>query len=264
MIPDKIASIVVICYNQENYIEETLSSLINQKTDFNFQIIISDDSSTDSSLEKCFKFKNRYPDKIKILSNKTNMGMVKNAVLAWSKCDTEFVAFCEGDDYWIDKDKLQKQVDFLRNNKSYGMIFTDCDMLEVESKNIINKYFSKKNKMKDGNISNELILESFIPTPTVCYRTKYVKSFLNDINPIEKDWKMLDTPLAIYVSYHSFAKYLPYSSAMYRAHKESSSSFQSFDLKIEFLVSKIKMKMFLLKDLIYQARYIEKCFHPVF
>ena len=62
-----------------------------------------------------------------------------------------------------------------------------------------------------------------------------------------KDWKMLDTPLAIYVSYHSFAKYLPYSSAMYRAHKESSSSFQSFDLKIEFLVSKIKMKMFFVK-----------------
>ena len=142
----KIASIVVICYNQENYIEETLNSLISQKTDFNFQIIISDDSSTDSTLEKCIKFKNRYPEKIKLLSNKTNMGMVKNAILAWSQCDTEFVAFCEGDDYWIDKDKLQKQVDFLRDNKSYGMIFTDCDMFEVESKNIINRYFSKKIK----------------------------------------------------------------------------------------------------------------------
>ena len=59
----KIASIVVICYNQENYIEETLNSLISQKTDFNFQIIISDDSSTDSTLEKCIKFKNRYPEK---------------------------------------------------------------------------------------------------------------------------------------------------------------------------------------------------------
>ena len=81
--------------------------------------------------------------------------------------------------------------------------------------------------MKDGNISNELILESFIPTPTVCYRTKYVKSFLSEINPIERDWKMLDTPLAIYVSYHSLAKYLQYSSAMYRAHKESSSSFKA-------------------------------------
>ncbi|MDC1145870.1 glycosyltransferase [Candidatus Marinimicrobia bacterium] len=244
---DYKVSIVVICYNQEDYIEETLNSLINQKTDFNFQLIVSDDSSTDSTLDKCLKLKNKFPNKIKVLSNSNNIGMVKNAISAWSACDTEFIAFCEGDDYWIDEEKLQKQVQFLQNNESYGMIFTDSNALEVRSGNIIEKYFSKKNKMKDGIISNELILQSFVPTLTVCYRTKYIKSFLDEINPIERSWKMLDTPLAIYVSYHSLAKYDPYSSAVYRIHQESSSSFQDFDKKIDFLLSKINMKIFFLK-----------------
>jgi len=247
MIKAKKATIIVISFNQEKYIEETINSLLNQKTTFDYSIFISDDCSNDKTYEKCLAYQKKYPSRINLISHNKNLGMMKNIIFAYENCDTEYVAICEGDDYWTDQNKLQKQVDFLEDNRDYGLVFSDSDALDVKNNNIIRRYFSKRHKILDGKITEDLILNSFIPTPTVCYRYKFVDSFLKSIDPIKEGWKMFDTPLAIYVSHYSKSKYLPISTSMYRIHPSSSSNFLKFDQKIEFLLSKIKMKMFFAK-----------------
>jgi len=117
-------SVSIITYNHQDYIEEAIVSVLNQQTDFDFEILVSDDCSTDNTLaviEKLAKESN----KIKVLYREKNVGMVHNAINTISCCKGEYIALLEGDDFWVDELKLQKQVDFLDQNKDIAFCITN-------------------------------------------------------------------------------------------------------------------------------------------
>jgi len=116
-------SVVTVCYNQEKYIEEALQGFVNQQTDFPFEVIVSDDKSTDSTPEIIKKYAKEYPEIIKPILRKTNVGAVKNFVEAMRATTGTYVALCEGDDFWSDPTKLQRQVDFLDKHPDYTVCF---------------------------------------------------------------------------------------------------------------------------------------------
>ena len=114
-----IVSVCCITYNHENFIGQAIEGFLMQKTNFPFEIIISDDCSTDNTRKVINAYIEQHPGKIKLLSSATNIGSHRNIARSINAAKGKYIAKCEGDDYWSHPYKLQKQVDFLRNNPNY-------------------------------------------------------------------------------------------------------------------------------------------------
>ena len=110
-----LVSVRMPTYNQEEYIRQAIESVMMQKTDFEFEVLIGDDCSTDRTREICFECQKKYPDKIRVLWSDENLFKYHgNQLRILARCRGEYIAICEGDDYWTDPLKLQKQVDLIR------------------------------------------------------------------------------------------------------------------------------------------------------
>lgn len=119
-----VVSVHMITYNHEPYIRQAIEGVMMQKTDFEFELVIGEDCSQDKTREICFEYQKKYPDKIRVLwwhENVSKLGGNSRRVRARSR--GEFIALCEGDDYWIDPLKLQKQVDIMRRYPNVGICF---------------------------------------------------------------------------------------------------------------------------------------------
>lgn len=116
---DLMVSICCITFNQKEFISQALDGFMLQETNFNFEIVIGDDCSTDGTSNVLALFKKKYPTKVKLITNEKNMGCYYNLMNTIKACKGKYVALCEGDDYWIRPDKLQKQVDFLEKKPGY-------------------------------------------------------------------------------------------------------------------------------------------------
>lgn len=115
-------SICCAAYNHANYIRQTLDGFLMQKTDFPFEIIINDDASPDNTADIIREYAKQYPDIIKPIyqtENQYSKGTIISRDILFANAKGEYIAICEGDDYWTDPEKLQKQVDFLDNNPDY-------------------------------------------------------------------------------------------------------------------------------------------------
>ena len=119
-----VVSVHMLTYNHEPYIRQAIEGVMMQKTDFEFELVIGEDCSQDKTREICFEYQKKYPDKIRVLwwhENVLKLG--GNGRRNRAHCRGEFIAFCEGDDYWIDPLKLQKQVDVMRQHPNVGICF---------------------------------------------------------------------------------------------------------------------------------------------
>jgi glycosyltransferase involved in cell wall biosynthesis len=123
-----VVSVRMITYNHEPYIRQAIEGVMMQKTDFDFELVIGEDCSTDKTREICFEYQKKYPDKIRVLWSEKNLHRNphpagENGKRTLVHCRGEFIAYCEGDDYWIDPHKLQKQVDAMRKHPNVGFCF---------------------------------------------------------------------------------------------------------------------------------------------
>lgn len=115
-------TVVVSCYNQKNYINECIQSIIDQETDFEFDILVSDDCSTDGTQELIAKFQSQYPQKIKVIQREKNIGPVVNYIEAHKQATGDVVFHFDGDDVML-PGKLQKQFKFFRDNEQVNLVF---------------------------------------------------------------------------------------------------------------------------------------------
>lgn len=124
MIAPKV-SIIMLTYGHDKYIGKAIESVLMQKTNFACELIIANDNSPDNSDEVIQNAVSKSPDnfKIRYVRHKSNMTMNPNFLWSLQQAQGEYIALCEGDDYWIDDQKLQKQVDFLDKNKDFSMYF---------------------------------------------------------------------------------------------------------------------------------------------
>ncbi|MDU3335659.1 glycosyltransferase family 2 protein [Paraclostridium bifermentans] len=160
-----MVSICCIAYNHEQYIEQALDSFLMQKTNFKYEIIIHDDLSTDSTTSIIQKYEQMYPDIIKPIYQKENQyskGIIVSQ-FAYKKARGKYITVCEGDDYWSDENKLQKQFDFLEEHKEYIATSHWCEVVNKEgfpSEEYPNKYrvfnFKKHNYQLKDYKKNEI------------------------------------------------------------------------------------------------------------
>lgn len=124
-IKEPLVSVVIPSYNRTDTIRITIDSIVNQKCNFEFELIIGDDCSTDNARDVLLDYQKRYPDKIILIFHDLNIGLGANWATCVKHCRGKYVANCDNDDYWHNIDKLQIQVEFMKNNPGYGMIHTD-------------------------------------------------------------------------------------------------------------------------------------------
>ncbi|WP_405223466.1 glycosyltransferase [Dokdonia sp. Asnod1-B02] len=160
-------SVFVLCYNQEDYILQTIKSILTQKTNFPFDIVISDDASTDGTSEICENLALAYSN-IKYIRRKGNLGLMANFVETAKELKGKYVAICDGDDYWIDNNKLQLQVNFLEKNTNYSVVGTRCKQLSAN--NILN---AGNTKMLNPISLEILSCDNIITAPTAVFLNVY-------------------------------------------------------------------------------------------
>ena len=202
-------SACIITYNQEAYIRDCLEGAINQVTNYGYEIVIGEDFSTDSTLQICKEYAQRYPNLIRLIPRNTNLGMAGNWMETIQSCKGDYVAICEGDDYWTDTNKLQKQVGFLEANPNYSLCFHRAKVITISGE-IVDDYLTS---IPENHETIEDLAEkgNYIHTPTVVFRNCIaVFPFEFQKSPI------LDHFLYIMLGEHGKIKYIDEAMANYR------------------------------------------------
>lgn len=122
-------SVCMLAYNNAEYIEQAIDSVFAQQVDFEIELVIGEDASTDNVIEKINKYRDSKNVRLLISQNPENMGVVKNFAQTLSLCTGEYIALLDNDDYWCTNDKLQKQVDFLDSNNSFVICYHPTSLL---------------------------------------------------------------------------------------------------------------------------------------
>lgn len=209
---DRKIMVSVLCttYNHERYIRQALDGFIAQKTDFEYEILVHDDASTDGTQSILKEYESKYPEKIKVIYRKKNLYSqgIRNMIMRYllPRASGKYVAFCEGDDYWTDNDKLQRQVDYLENHKDVALCFHPV-VVKFEHNNEKSSIFPKETDVNKFTLK-DLLKNNFIQINSVMYRKQKYKDMSLDIMP--GDWYLhlyhakfggigfINKPMAVY------------------------------------------------------------------
>ncbi|MRT94809.1 glycosyltransferase [Ancylomarina sp. 16SWW S1-10-2] len=222
-----IVTVACTTYNQEKYIAETIEGFLNQVTNFQIEIIIHDDASTDNTANIVVMFAKRYPKLIFPIFQKENQyskGIKPWPNFVFPKAKGKYIALCEGDDFWTDPYKLQKQVDFLEANSDYGMVHTNYSVYN-ESKKTLRS--NSKKKIISGDVFRSLIVSgNNIATLTVLARAELIKKASMIINApsLSNKWAMGDYPMWLSIAQQSKIAYLNDNTSVYRKLNDSASN----------------------------------------
>lgn len=208
----KLVAIRCLAYNHEKTIRQCLEGFVNQKTKYPFVAIVHDDASTDSTTSIIREYAEKYPDIIKPIIETENQyskpGVIRT-IMDKAMEEYKYIALCEGDDYWIDSEKLEKQIDFLEKHKNYSMCCTNAVILTPDGE----KDWSLSKEDVDLKLEN-LIKEGglYIPTAGIVYR----REIKNDYPKCCINCKVGDHPLQIMCGLKGKVRYFSKKMVAYR------------------------------------------------
>ena len=248
-------SVIMLTYNHENFISKAINSVLEQYGDFNLKLIICDDCSTDNTQQVISNLlkKNNFENNVEYYPHKKNIGMIGNFIFALSKKVGDYFAICDGDDYWIDKNKLRKQIEFLDNNLDYNVCCHSVAEL-YENVQIIEPTINEI-QFKTTYSFEDLINSNFIYSTSVMYRNNIVKDYPTwfEKSPIG------DYVLHLLHAHNSKVAYLPDIMAVYRRHKGgvwSSQDAYENSIKYKWLIDQLDLFF----DLTYHKKFYSKVF----
>lgn len=202
----------MLVYNHEKYIAKALDSVLMQEVDFSYEIIITDDYSTDGTREVLREYKEKHGDKIRLLLNDQNVGAMQTALKSYPQCCGDYVALLEGDDYWTDPHKLQLQVNYLEGKPDFSICFHEATIFD-EDQGVIRGTFCYENQ-KEVSTLTDILRGNFIPTASVVFRNHLIREF--------PDWfrtmPMGDICLYILLAHHGKIGFINRNMSVYRIH----------------------------------------------
>jgi glycosyltransferase involved in cell wall biosynthesis len=223
-------SVVLIAFNQEQYIARAIHGVLAQQSEYTFELLISDDCSSDRTPEIIAEYASRYPEIIVPYYQPVNIGPKNNDRFLFQKAKGEYICYCEADDFWNDPKKMQKQVSFLETNPDFGLVHSDIHLLDEATGVQINDYNKSKGiQIVSGHIEEQLLVSNhYIKTMTVCYRKQIIESFyFTDPQIAEANWTMVDLSQWLCIAYHSKVHYFDEVMATYCLRPESMSKSRS-------------------------------------
>lgn len=230
-----VLSVRCLAYNHEKFIRQTLEGFVMQRTDFPFEVIVHDDASTDGTVDIIREYAGKYPGIIKPVYQTENQyskknGSVTKAVREVTHPNARYIALCEGDDYWTDPYKLQKQVDYLENHPACGMVHTRARI-----------YDNTNGDFTDGTLGTEentfcsLLRECRIAALTTCFRRELYDEYMDVVHPEKRGWMMGDYPLWLWLAHKSEIGFIGDVTAVYRVCSESASHSADNSRMMEFV-----------------------------
>lgn len=207
----KVVDVIMLTYNHENFIAQAIEGVLMQQAGFDIKLYIADDASTDRTSEICKGYADKYPDRVNHIWNKKNLGAMTNLVNVFALCQSRYIALCDGDDYWTDPHKLQKQVDFLEANPGYAICFHAVDVLHKE---VLKPSILNRSDKEETYTILDLAEMNLMQTPSVVFRNGLFKNFPVWFN---------ESPVGDYIMHllnakNGLIKYLPEIMAVYRVH----------------------------------------------
>lgn len=232
-------SVIVLTYNQENTIAQTLDSILQQKHNYSYEIVIGEDCSTDKTREMLLEYQLRYPDVIRLLLNEKNLGLIGNYFNVIEHCRGEYIMQCAGDDWWL-PGKVALQIPYMDNHPECGMCYTDAACI-YENKHNKGSAFIRG---RYDNSLPSLLEENPVAALTISIRRAVLMEYINEIQPKEKDWKTEDYPIWLWLSSYSKIEYIPQVTSCYRISSGTASRAKQYVADLHFLLSVAKIKRF--------------------
>lgn len=210
-------SIICTVYNHAQYLEKTLQGFVSQKTDFRFEALIHDDASTDNSAEIIKSFEKKYPEIIKGIYQTENQYSKRVSItreILVPSAKGKYIAVCEGDDYWTDENKLQKQVEYMDSHPECAFCFTnaDCEENGEITRRVVPWTGSAVVPTADKIRLDELERMDYIPTCTFLFPKK---NYIN-MPKISDNAFRGDEYIKLGLAVQGYAHYIPDSTAVYR------------------------------------------------
>jgi len=178
-----LVSVNCLTYNHESYLRKCLDGLLAQNTDFDYEILVHDDASTDGTPDIVREYAARYPDKIfPVLQteNQCSRGVPVTPAIQIPRARGKYIAVCEGDDWWSNPDKLQMEVNFLESHPDYGMVFTDYDRYLQNEDRYIRACFKNGYTPRPLDFSEYLSSFGYIAPPTWLLRKELFPKWNKD------------------------------------------------------------------------------------
>jgi len=213
-----MVSINCITYNHKDYIMDALNSFLMQITDFNYEILIGEDCSTDTTRKIVEEYVIQYPDKIRLITSEQNVGWKKNSLNLLENSFGKYIAICEGDDYWTDPFKLQKQVDYMERHKDCSLCFHGAEIVQAPKKptgSLIKPYRSNKIAPIEDLIVGG---GGFCPTPSLLFP----KKLMDTLPDFYLNAHIGDYPMQLYLASKGYAYFMNENMAVYRSGVEGS------------------------------------------
>lgn len=210
-----LLTVWITTYNHENFIAEALESVLNQQTSFAFDIVLGEDCSTDRTRQIVIAYANKYPEKIRLYLPEKNLGMIEMFRRTYEMCTARYIALLDGDDYWIDPLKLQKQVDLLETDPNISFCFHKVKYYNEKSKRLYER--KEPDKYSAGSVLSHEDLTTIhnpISAPSVVMR--------NVLGRKLPEWFYFlpypDLGMYLLLLQHGKAKYLNEMMGVYRFH----------------------------------------------
>lgn len=243
-------SIICTIYNKEPWIDEVIQGFLKQKCNFDYEIILVDDASRDHSPSIIEHYQEKYPDKIRTVFHRENLGITKTWIESCKLATGKYIARCDGDDYWIDEYKLQKQVDLLKFSRGSRWSCSDFDIISGQ------KNLYQKNAIQNGIIRKISNFEEMLAFKGMTMSSTWLvdRDLMLEVNDsIPND--AVDDTFCIQLELFTRTKllFLQDSTTVYRLHDNSDSHPKSFE--------KMASRFEKLQDL--QGEYLEKYYDKI-
>lgn len=212
-----MVSVVIITYNQEKWIRQTIESILSQKTEYPFEVIIGDDCSTDNTASICQEYEVKY-ENVRLIKHKENQEVVANWVSCVRECKGKYLMNCAGDDYWHNPNKIQLQVEFMEKHPNCVISHTDYDKLLVKTNKIIYSHNRTRGiNPPCGRIQKEVLAgKERMSAVTICYRAEELKKYCPLDTYVSMRFPREDWPTILIMAAYGDICYIPLSTATYR------------------------------------------------
>ena len=224
-------SVGIITYNQQETIAQTLDSILCQQGDFELEVVIGEDCSTDNTWAICKEYAERYPEQVVLLENTHNLGIMANFARVMKACTGEYVGICAGDDYWCDEQKLQKQLDYMTAHPECGVCTTGGYRYLVRRDEMV-PGIAPLQPIEDGDVSKYYFSESYpggvyaMPL-SMLFKRELLEQIDFDIF-IERGFPIEDYPMQAIMAMHTKWGHIEDLTVVYRVYTESA-TFISYD-----------------------------------